>query len=196
MRYSEILVENLQFFHTPLHSTPRLGGSRWNSATPFGTEKLEWLGYRVVKKFRRYLFSFWRNSRTRRTDRQTPGDGNSRAMHSYHRTAKTMNLTTTQRNWNQQHNGFFPCYISDVSFTRYSHFSRLSQVPKWLVKPVRCPSIHTSVQCQQFLNPKSPRPLGRCRWNLACIYYGSADTTSRKRNFEFRPLRRVGPPRT
>jgi len=38
--------------------------SRWNSATPFGTEKLEWLGYHMVKKFRRYLYSFWRNSRT------------------------------------------------------------------------------------------------------------------------------------
>ena len=29
---------------------PRYGGSRWNSATPFGTEKLEWLGYHMVKK--------------------------------------------------------------------------------------------------------------------------------------------------
>jgi len=27
----------------------------------------------MVKKFRRYLYSFWRNSRTWRTDRQTPG---------------------------------------------------------------------------------------------------------------------------
>ena len=29
----------------------RGGGSRWNSATPFGMEKLEWLGYHVVNKF-------------------------------------------------------------------------------------------------------------------------------------------------
>jgi len=40
----------------------------------------------MVKKIRRYLYSFWRNSRTWRTHRQTdgrtPGDGNSRAMHS------------------------------------------------------------------------------------------------------------------
>ena len=69
-------------FHTPLHSTPPLGGSRRNSATPFGTQKLEWLGYPMVEKFRRYLYSFWRNSRTCRTHRRTPGDGNSRAMHS------------------------------------------------------------------------------------------------------------------
>ena len=53
-------------FHTPLHSTPPLGGggSRRNIAIPFGIEKLEWLGYQMVKKFRRYLYSFWRNSRT------------------------------------------------------------------------------------------------------------------------------------
>ena len=49
----------------------RLGGSRPNIATPFGTEKLEWRGYQTVEKFRRYLYSFWRNSRTWRTDRQT-----------------------------------------------------------------------------------------------------------------------------
>ena len=55
------------FFHTPLHSTPPLGGSRRNSATPFGMEKLEWRGYPMVKKIRRYLYSFWRNSRTWRT---------------------------------------------------------------------------------------------------------------------------------
>jgi len=40
----------------------RGGGSRRNSATPFGMKKLEWLGYPMVKKFRRYLYSFWRNS--------------------------------------------------------------------------------------------------------------------------------------
>jgi len=48
--------------------------------------KLEWCRYPAVKKFRRYLYSFWRNSRTWRTHRQTdgrtPGDGNSHAMHS------------------------------------------------------------------------------------------------------------------
>ena len=81
------------FYHTPLHSTPPLRGfptSRRNIATPFAMEKLEWLSYRMVKKFRRYLYSFWRNSRTyqtdgqtdRQTDGRTPRTGNSRAMHS------------------------------------------------------------------------------------------------------------------
>jgi len=44
--------------------TRRGGGSRWISAIPFRMEKLEWLSYHMVKKFRRYLYSFWRNSRT------------------------------------------------------------------------------------------------------------------------------------
>jgi len=79
-------------FSYPLaFDAPVSGGSRRISAIPFGVDKLELLGYQMVKTFRRYLHSFWRNSRTwrtdrqtnRRTDRQTPGDGNySRAMHS------------------------------------------------------------------------------------------------------------------
>jgi len=36
-------------------------------------KKLEWLGYPMVKKIRRYLYSFWRNKCDRRTDRQTDG---------------------------------------------------------------------------------------------------------------------------
>ena len=60
------------FSHTPLaFDAPVRGGSHWNCATPFGIEKLEWIGYPMVKKFRRYLYSFWRNSRTWQTDRRT-----------------------------------------------------------------------------------------------------------------------------
>jgi len=43
------------FFHTPVAFDAPLGGSRRTSATPFGMKKLEWLGYPMVKKFRRYL---------------------------------------------------------------------------------------------------------------------------------------------
>ena len=56
-RYSSRIV----FFCLPhLHLTPPLGGggSRLNIAIPFGAEKLEWLGYPIVKKFRRYLICF------------------------------------------------------------------------------------------------------------------------------------------
>jgi len=59
------------YFSYRLDSTPPLGGSRRNIAIPFGVEKLEWLVYQMVKKFRRYLYSFWRNSRTWRTHGRT-----------------------------------------------------------------------------------------------------------------------------
>ena len=58
-------------FSYPLHSTPPLGGSSRNIDTPFGAEKLEWCRYPMVKKFRRYVYSFWRDPRTWQTDRQT-----------------------------------------------------------------------------------------------------------------------------
>ena len=57
---AELLVSYPLAFDAPV----RGGGSCRSSATPFGTEKLEWLGYPMVKKIRRYLYSFWRNSRT------------------------------------------------------------------------------------------------------------------------------------
>jgi len=47
--------ENIGGHLTPLHP---LGGSGRNIAIPFGTEKLEWLGYPMVKKFGRYIYSF------------------------------------------------------------------------------------------------------------------------------------------
>jgi len=43
------------------------------SAPPFGMEKLEWCRYPMVKKIRRYLYTFWRDPRTWRTDRRTDG---------------------------------------------------------------------------------------------------------------------------
>ena len=51
-----------------LHLTPLLGGSRWNIGTPFGTEKLEWCRYPMVKKFRRYVYFFERGPRMCQTD--------------------------------------------------------------------------------------------------------------------------------
>ena len=57
-------------FHTP---TPPLGGPRPNTAIRFGTEKLEWCGYRCWRSLRD-VYSFWHNTGTWRTqDRQTDG---------------------------------------------------------------------------------------------------------------------------
>ena len=52
------------FFHTPLAFDAPVRGVPVGIAPPVWYEKLEWLGYPMVKKFRRYLYSFWRNSRT------------------------------------------------------------------------------------------------------------------------------------
>ena len=47
----DICEKNRNFInHTPLHSTPPLGGFRQNIVIPFGVEKLEWCGYKKVKK--------------------------------------------------------------------------------------------------------------------------------------------------
>ena len=62
------------FFHTALHSMPPLGGSRRNSAIPFSKEKLEWLGYQMVKKFEDIFIRFGAtHERDGRTDRRTDG---------------------------------------------------------------------------------------------------------------------------
>ena len=70
-QWSQILAQNRDFCLPHLHSTPALGGSRRNIAMPFGIEKLEWLGYQMVKKIWRHVYSFWQNSETWQTDRQT-----------------------------------------------------------------------------------------------------------------------------
>ena len=58
MQRSQILIQNRVFCLPHLHPTPRLGGCRRNIAISFGMVKLEWLGYPVVKKIRRYLYLF------------------------------------------------------------------------------------------------------------------------------------------
>jgi len=65
------LWKNRHFIIPPCIRRPREGGSRRNIGTLFGTEKLEWCRYPMVKKFRRYVYSFWRDPRTWRTDRRT-----------------------------------------------------------------------------------------------------------------------------
>jgi len=60
----------VNFFIPPCIRRPRLGGSRWNSAAPFGVEKLEWLGYHTVKKFEDIFIRFGAtHERDRQTDR-------------------------------------------------------------------------------------------------------------------------------
>jgi len=73
-RWSEILAQNRDFCLPHLHSTPPLAGPRRNIAMTFGTEKLEWCGYPMVKKIEDMFIHFDRiHERDGRTDRQTDG---------------------------------------------------------------------------------------------------------------------------
>ena len=82
------------FSYPPCIRRPSQGGSRWNSATPFGMEKLEWLGYHTVKKISKislFVLAQLTNVTDKQTDGQTDGQtpraGNSRA-YAQHRAAK------------------------------------------------------------------------------------------------------------
>ena len=79
---SQLFVPNCDLCLPHLHSTPPLGGPV-DIAMTFAMEKLKCFGYRMVKIFWRYDYSFWQNSRTwqidGRTDGQTPHNGIGRA---------------------------------------------------------------------------------------------------------------------
>ena len=88
------IARKSSFFHNPLHSTPSLGGSRRNIAHRSVEKKLEWCGYPMVKKLRRYLYSFWRtHERDRQTDRHRMPTYT--ALVHMHRAVKTVKFQTT-----------------------------------------------------------------------------------------------------
>ena len=68
---SQIFIDDQDFSLQLLHSMPHYGGSSRNIARTFGMEKLEWCGYPTVKKFGRYVYSFWQNVRAWQTDTRT-----------------------------------------------------------------------------------------------------------------------------
>ena len=57
-------MENRDIFISHLRSTPPLGGPRRNITVAFGTKKLEWWIYQMVKKVWEYVYSFWHSTRT------------------------------------------------------------------------------------------------------------------------------------
>lgn len=69
----------IRYFLSPLiYLTPHGGEPCQNFLTIFGTEKLEWRGYQVVKNFKIGLDT----ACDRQTDRPTPHDDIDRAIHS------------------------------------------------------------------------------------------------------------------
>jgi len=88
------------FFHTPLHSTPSLGGFPSEYRPPFGRKKLEWCGYPMVKKTSK-ISLFVLTQLTNVTDRQTDGQTDRHRMPTYtalvhmHRAVKTVKFQTT-----------------------------------------------------------------------------------------------------
>ena len=73
-RDKAIYWSKIVIFHTPLHSTPSLGGSRRSIAIPFGTEKPRMVGLSETKKTSRICITVWTEYRRvtdRQTDRQT-----------------------------------------------------------------------------------------------------------------------------
>jgi len=69
--YWELLVENLEIFTSHLYLARLQGWPYRNFAKNFDNHKLEWLGYRVVKKLWRYVKPFRYVTGTCRTDGQT-----------------------------------------------------------------------------------------------------------------------------
>jgi len=68
-----IYLWNNRHFITSLAFDAPIRGVPVGILAPLGMEKLEWCRYPMVKKFRRYVYSFWRDSRTWQTDGRTDG---------------------------------------------------------------------------------------------------------------------------
>jgi len=62
-----------QFLPSPPAFGALVKGPYRNVAITFGTEILEWCGYPMVTNFWRYVYLFWQNTWTWRTDGQTDG---------------------------------------------------------------------------------------------------------------------------
>ena len=80
----DICEKKSAFYHNPLHSTPPLGGfpSEYRHPLWYGKSRMVSLP-EGEKNFEDIFIRFGAtHERDGQTDRQTPGDGNSRAMHS------------------------------------------------------------------------------------------------------------------
>jgi len=67
----DICEKKSSFYHTLLHSTPQLEGFPSEYRHPLWYGKTRMVSLPMVKKIRRYIYSFWRDPRTWRTDGRT-----------------------------------------------------------------------------------------------------------------------------
>jgi len=89
-------------------------------------------------------------------------------------------IIDNSKSYARKQNGLFLLFIS-------SHLSRLTMTCE-----TGQLSTHAPVQCHHFQKPNAPRLLDWRRWNLARVFYGCGDKTSRKQNFKFQPMCHAG----
>jgi len=101
------IVRKSSFFHIPLHSTPPLGGFPSEHRHPVRYGKITTVWVRDGEKFGRYLYSFWRNSRTWPADGRTPRAGIYRA-YAYASSGKIWQKNTEKQSTSKS---VYPSYI-------------------------------------------------------------------------------------
>ena len=135
----DICEKNRHFIIHPCIRCPRLGGSRQNIGTPFGVEKLERCRYPMVKKFRRYVYSFWRDPRTWQTDGRSLHDSIDRA--SIASRGKNVGNIRQSHGWGvmgHTGHGSVKWRVTWVMGTKYYPLSALICIADAVV---RCPSV-------------------------------------------------------
>ena len=96
--YSEILVENRQFFSYPLAFDAPVRGFPLEQRHPVWYGKLEWFGYHMVKNFEDIFIRFGAtHERDRQTGRQTDTACWQQPRYAQHRTAKTVWLLEVKK---------------------------------------------------------------------------------------------------
>jgi len=84
LRYSELLVENCDIFRPHLCLAAPQGVTPLEFREDPIYTKLEWMGYRVVKKAWQYVQPFWYSTSVWRTDRRTDGRTDGRPAYIYY----------------------------------------------------------------------------------------------------------------
>jgi len=203
------LLDQTRFLPIPhLHSTPPLGRFPSEQRHPVWYGKTRMVGYPMVKKIRRYVYSFWQKSRTWQTDGQTDRQtdtawrhrprlciasrGKNRFCTSRERDSRKLllymaNLCSRKVTVSTLWGGLRTSQTTDRRQTDGScHKSNVMPDNRSNTRPwVREVSTFSKPRGSEIAGPTS----------MARIFWGYGDTTSRKRNSEFRPLRCEGPPR-